>query len=137
MDSFQKPPPTMELADMQAARDFHMGHHTNYKGGYADSTEMTTNQATYKAFPDCKPADICDSLRGGKNVVQFEPRFTVKTSVTHDTYVPHQYKPPEPIDNNLQASHIQLQTGGKPSWSTTQQDYFQFKTYRMPGDPKK
>ncbi|OHT06538.1 hypothetical protein TRFO_25425 [Tritrichomonas foetus] len=135
MDSYKKPPPTLELADMQAARDFHQGHHTNNRSGMSERTEITTNQATYTGFPDCKPSEICDALRGGRNIVQNEPRFTVRTSAMHDAFVPHKYKPPEPIDNNLQKSHIQLQGNGT-KWSTTQQDYFQFKTYRMPGQPQ-
>ncbi|KAK8833730.1 hypothetical protein M9Y10_042461 [Tritrichomonas musculus] len=130
-DTFKPPPPNMERVDFQALRDFHQGHHTNSSSGMGDHTEITTNQATYKAFPGFKPSEICDSLRGGKNIVQNEPRLNVRESEMKSSFVAHKYAPPQPIDNNLQKSHIQLQGSGE-KWTTTQGDYFLFRTYKMP-----
>lgn len=130
-DSFKKPPASLDKIDMQSIRDFHQGHHTNSRSGQYEHTETTTNQRTYKEFKNFKPSDICPATRGGLNVIQDEPRLTVRQSAMQEAFQPHPIRPPEPIDNNLQRSHIQLQGSGE-KWSTTQSDYFRFRRYRMP-----
>ena len=133
-DTFQKHPRAVERANMDAARAFHMGHHSNSKSGDDVHTEITTNQATYVKFKDAKPSDICDALRGGNNIVPNEPRFTVTTSSMHEDFKPFpKSQKIQAIDNSLQRSHIQIK-GDESPWTTTQADYFQFNTYRMPGD---
>lgn len=132
--SYQKPAQTMERADMQAARDFHMGHHANNKTGEVDRTGESIYTTSFTGCKGGKASDICDALRGGKNIVPNDPRFNVTKSSMKADYVHHKKAPlPEPIDNALQQSHIRMQTGMGGQWQTTQQDYFQFQTYKMPG----
>ena len=131
---FKKPEQTMERADMQAAREFHMGHHSNNRTGGVDRTGDSIYTTSFTGCKGGKASDICDALRGGKNVVPNDPRFNVKESMMKSDYIHYKKAPmPEPIDNALQRSHIRMQTGGDAQWNTTQQDYFQFQTYKMPG----
>lgn len=136
-DTYTKPPRTMEKADVDAARNFHMSHHSKTSSNSAAKTEITTNQATYIGCPGGKPSDMCDSLKGGHNIVPHDPRFSVKKSAMKEDFHPYpNVQPPPPIDNLLQRSHIQIQQDKSAQWKTTQQDYFQFNTYRLPGDPR-
>jgi hypothetical protein len=121
---------------MQAARDFHQGHHNDHRVGPAERLEITTNQATYRGCPGGSASHMCTALKGGHNVVPSDPHFNVRRSAMEDDYVPHRdVKVPAPIDNSLQKSHIQLQAGSREPLSTTQSDYFQWEQYRMPGQP--
>lgn len=135
-DTFTKPPKTHERADMDAMRNFHMSHHSKTKRGDHDSLETTTYNNTFTGFPGVKPSDMCDALKGGHNIVPNDPRMTVKESEMKADFKPYKgIQPPPPIDNLLQRSHIQLK-GGEQPWSTSQQEYFQYETYRLPGDPR-
>ena len=134
-DTFRKPPPTMERADMDAARAFHMGHHSKDKSGENVKTEDTVYRRTYVHFKDAKPSDMCDALKGGHNIVANDPRFIVRQSSMKEDFQSHKgLQRPPPIDNSLWDSHLQLKGGARP-WTTTQQDYFLYKTYKMPGQP--
>jgi hypothetical protein len=134
-ESFGKPPATVELADMDAARSFHTGHHSNNRSGQSDRLPQTEYRTSYTGHPGVRPSNLCDALKGGHNVVASDPRFVVKKSAMDTDYVAHpgDHRPP-PIDNSLQNSHLQLKGGAFP-WTTTQQDYFQYETYRMPNRP--
>lgn len=133
-DTFTNHPQTQDKPNMQEIRNFHMAHHSNSRrGGQADRTEITTNQASYTGCKGGKASEMCDALRGGHNIVPNDERFNVKRSAMKDDFVEHKdVKLPQPVDNSLQKSHIQLQGNGV-KWSTTQRDYFQFNTYKMPG----
>lgn len=129
-DSFQPKGIAFEKADYQAARDFHMGTHSKITGD--GKTGITSYQAEFTGHSDVKPSDICAGLKGGHNVVSNEPRFAVRESVMKNDYkVPGKADQASVIDNNLQKSHIQL-TGADGDWSTTQQDYFLYESFRMP-----
>jgi hypothetical protein len=57
------------------------------------------------------------------------------TSMMRHDYPPYKNVPvPAPIDNTLQRSHIRIQGNGA-AWTTTQQDYFLWDRYKMPGSP--
>jgi hypothetical protein len=133
--SFAKPPSTAERADMDAARGFHMGHHSTNRSGQSDRLPQTEYRASYAGHPGLRPSDICEGLKGGHNIVASDPRFVLTKSAMDTDYVAHPggQRPP-PIDNSLQDSHLQLKGGALP-WTTTQQDYFQYETYRMPNRP--
>jgi hypothetical protein len=134
-DSFGRPPQAVEPADMAAARSFHMGHHSTSASGMHDQLPPTEYRASYTGHGRAKASDICDALKGGHNVVAHDPRFVLRKSVMDTEYVAHPgvHKPP-PVDNSLQNSHVQLKGAALP-WTTTQQDYFQYETYHMPGRP--
>ncbi|KAH0787385.1 hypothetical protein GPJ56_008580 [Histomonas meleagridis] len=132
-DTFKKFDNSQNKVDMEAIRNFHMSHHSDLMRTDA-KTEITTNQASYTGFPGFKPPPTCDALKGSNNVVPNDPRFNLKKSAMKEDYIPYKNAlPPKPIDNHLQQSHIQMQ-GNQSSYSTTQGDYFQFKTYRMPNE---
>lgn len=134
-DTFTKPPATLELADMDAAREFHMGHHTKDKEGDNIATPSSTNRIDYHGWPGVKPSDMCDALKGGNNIVANDPRLVVKKSQMKEDFIHYKnVDRPSQIDNALQNSHLQLKGSGIP-WTTTQQDYFQYETYKMPGSP--
>lgn len=131
-DTYKKHPKAMELADMDAAREFNMGHHTKDKEGDNIRTETTTYRRDYHGWTGVKPSDMCEALKGGNNIVANDPRLVVKQSAMKDDYIRYKnVEVPSQIDNALQRSHIQLTGSGEP-WTTTQQDYFLFKTYKMP-----
>jgi hypothetical protein len=134
-DSFTMPPPAMELADISAARSFHMGHHSTNASGMHDQLPLTEYNASYRRHKDARASDMCDALKGGHNIVAYDPRFVIKKSAMDTDYVAHpgEHRPP-PVDNSLQDSHLQLKGAALP-WTTTQQDYFQYETYHMPGRP--
>jgi hypothetical protein len=135
-DSYQRPPQTRERIDMQAARDFHQAHHLNNRGLPGDKTGITTYRDAYRGCPGGKASDICEALRGGHNIVPNDPRFAVKKSAMREAYVPYPKAPlPQPVDNSLQRSHIQMQ-GTDARYSTTQSDYFWWHLYRLPHEAK-
>jgi hypothetical protein len=134
-DTFKRPPLAGELADMDAARAFHMGHHSNNKSGLNEGPPQTQYDAAFIDHKGVRPSDMCDALKGGHNIVANDPRHVVKQSAMKSDYPHHPgIHRPEPIDNLLQRSHLQLKGCGQ-AWTTTQQDYFQYETYRMPGRP--
>jgi hypothetical protein len=134
-ETFRKPPQTLEPANMDAARAFHMGHHSNSRSGMSEGPPKTVYQATYVHHKDTKPSDMCDSLKGGHNIVANDPRFVVRKSQMESDYAPYPgVHRPEPVDNFLQQSHLQLKGAALP-WTATQEDYFQYETYKMPGRP--
>ena len=108
-ESFKRPPPTMERTDMQAARDFHMGHHSNNRTAEFDHTGKSINSTTYTGCKGGKASDLCDALKGGHNIVPNDARFNVKESTMKADYVKYKNaKLPDPIDNSLYASHITM-----------------------------
>jgi hypothetical protein len=134
-DSFGAPHSAVELADMGAARSFHMGHHSTNASGMHDRLPPTEYSASYIRHQGAKASDMCDALKGGHNIVAYDPRFVVKTSAMDTDYIAHPgVHTPAPIDNSLQDSHLQLKGAALP-WTTTQQDYFQYESYHMPGRP--
>ena len=129
-DTFKQFKARPELADVSKIREFHMGTHSKGDTNLA-KTGKTTNQETYTGCKGGKASKICDSLKGGNNIVPNEPRFVVSKSATHTDYVAHPIEHQQAVNNKLQRSHIKLD-GGQGNWTTTQSDYFQFKTYKMP-----
>jgi hypothetical protein len=133
--TFKKPPPTMDRADAEAARAFHMAHHSKTATTHLKANPRTEYQMEYTGCIGGKASDMCDALKSGNNVVANDPRFVVHQSAMRDHYrKPKSVKPPPPIDNYLQDSHIKFK-GGEVPWRTTQQDYFWFETYHMPHRP--
>jgi hypothetical protein len=120
---------------MDAARDFHMGHHSNNRSGINEGPPKTAYDASFVHHRGAKPSDMCDALKGGHNIVANDPRHVVRQSAMKSDFPEYPgIHRPDPIDNLLQRSHLQLTGCGQP-WTTTQQDYFQYETYRMPGRP--
>jgi hypothetical protein len=134
-ESFVKLPPIGERANVTERRDFHQAHHNDARAGPAERLETTTYRTAFTGCPGGRASDLCDGLRGGNNVVASEPSFTVRRSAMKEDFIPHRgVQRPPPVDNFLQRSHIQLQ-GNPAHWTTTQQDYFLWQQYRMPGHP--
>jgi hypothetical protein len=73
-DTFGRPPPTLSLADADASRAFHMGHHSNCRSEVSDGPARMVYQATCIHHKDAKPSDICDSLKVSHNIVANDPR---------------------------------------------------------------
>jgi hypothetical protein len=134
-DSFKRPPPSIERADVRAAQAFHMAHHSNNRSTENEGPPATVYDATYIQHKGVKPSEMCDALKGGHNIVANDPRHVVKQSSMKVDFQGHDGgHRPAPIDNLLQRSHLQL-TGASQAWTTTQQDYFQWERYKMPGRP--
>lgn len=131
-DTFKDPGRTMDRVDANAMRAFHTAHHSKTDTGTAARTGQTTYQVTYLPQPDFRPPPSCDALKGGHNVVPQEDRFVVKESNMKESFkAPQRCDQATRQDNALQKSHLQLKSNC-PAWTTTQQDYFQFRTYKMP-----
>jgi hypothetical protein len=134
-DTFTKPKHSAEPVDVAAARNFHQGHHNDHRIGPSEQLESTTYRSEFTGCKGGKASDSCDFLRGGHNVVANDPCFNVKRSAMKEEFIPHKgVERPAPVDNFLQRSHIQLAGGGQ-QWTTTQQDYFLWEQYKMPGHP--
>jgi len=130
-DTYTKPPPTYQPVDAQLMRTFHTSHHSRIGIGAEAKTGQSTNHTSYIAHPGFKPPEMCKDLKGGHNVVPNENRFAKSQSCMKDAYqVPKKVEQPSVRDNSLQQSHIQLKSNSE-SWSTTQGDYFKFKTYNI------
>jgi hypothetical protein len=133
--TFKKPPMSMERADVEAARAFHMGHHSKTATTHLPGNDRTEYQSEYTGCVGGKASEICDGLKGGHNIVANDPRHIIRESCMKEQFRKHpDVRPPPPIDNYLQDSHLPLKGGGVP-WTTTQMDYFWFETYHMPGRP--
>jgi hypothetical protein len=134
-DSFRRPPPSMDRADVEAARAFHMAHHSNNRSMENEGPPSTMYDTTFIHHKGVPPSDMCEALKGGHNIVANDPRHVVRQSAMKTDFPEHPgVHRPEPIDNLLQRSHLQL-TGASQAWTTTQQDYFQWERYKMPGRP--
>jgi hypothetical protein len=125
----------MDRVDADAARAFHMAHHSKTSTSHLPRRDKTEYQTEYTGCVGGKASEPCDALRGGHNIVANDPRHIIRESVMKSQFKRHpNVKPPPPIDNYLQDSHLPLKGGGVP-WTTTQMDYFWFETYHMPGRP--
>jgi hypothetical protein len=134
-DSFKHPPPSTDRVDVDAVRAFHMGHHSKGNSYQREDPPRTMHDETFVHHKGVRPSEMCDALKGGHNIVANDPRHVVRESAMKSDFPEHAgvHRPP-PVDNLLQRSHLQLTGCGQP-WTTTQQDYFQWERYKMPGRP--
>ena len=85
---------------------------------------------TYVPHPECRPREPIMFDDESRAITMSDPTLIVRESTMKKDYVKMDVKPPAPLINKLQTSHIQF-GNMKNDWKTTQDDYFQFKTYKM------
>ena len=120
-----------EPFDTAAQKAFMTVHHTNSGIGVRPVTGRTTYQDDFVRFGGRHMRDPAGPYECAE-IFSRDSRFNRSASVDHETYrAPPKTARPPPIDNALQRSHINMGLGSS-DYSTTQQDYFRYKRYRMP-----
>lgn len=118
--------------DPTALRTFNTTHHIRNQDDTDKSQLLTTNQATYILHNNVRPRSPIHFVQTDNVISPSDSSLTVKESTMHASFIPHQNMAVNKlINNSLQASHINFSGGYKENWSTTQSDYFQFKTYKF------
>lgn len=118
--------------DPTELRSFNTAHHMKVNDDTADPKLYTTNQVTYVHHNNFRPRSPIHFSKMDSVIAPSDPSLTVTESTMHASFVPHHNASTnKPINNSLQSSHINFSGGETGKWTTTQSDYFQFKTYKF------
>lgn len=118
--------------DPTELRNFNTAHHMRVQD-YTDKQQLlTTNQTSYIHHKNVRPRSPIHFIQMDNVISPSDTSLTVKESTMHASFIPHKnVTANKPINNSLQASHINFTGGQNEKWSTTQSDYFKFKTYKF------
>jgi hypothetical protein len=131
-DTFKGSQGLQSRVDGNAMRAFHTSHHTNFGGAAEQGPLLSTNKESFVPHPGLRPRSPIQFGQIEHVITPGDASLTVNQSSMRAAYVPHpNMAVNRPINNLLQQSHIVSTSGARDDWTTTQQDYFQFKTYKF------
>jgi hypothetical protein len=131
-DTFKGTQGRLERVDATGMRDFHTAHHTKVGGREEQGPMISTSKDSFLPHTEAATRAPITFDHIEHVIIPGDPSHTVRESSMKGDFVPHSYlPPPKQINNSLQESHITATSGAADNWTTTQQDYFQFRTYKF------
>jgi len=130
-DTFIPQKQTHQTIDFSKTKAFHTQHHTNVTTIAGLQDVKSVSQSTYVPHSGIRPRSPIRNDSEVRVVSMSDPSLVIKESTMKKDFVPFSSNQNRhPVNNELQASHIQIKGETNEKWTTSQGDYFKFTTYQ-------